>query len=172
MNPRLKTSTQWTPFPEELALQIQEVLSERFAKDYDIESFDFVVQGRIYKEEILLRTGLNSTKQLKQPNFELSLQFDPKKDKVFEVIHKSMDLIDSLWENFLEEDMEDTDLPRQWTSLVFGNLSTHYLYSTTNTELEKQADILLENYEKKLVYDEDPKREPSIPLEPESRELH
>jgi hypothetical protein len=154
MQARLKTSQQWTPFPEELCQLCVDVLSERFCEEYGLENSQFVVEGRIFNNEILGRFGLKIQGQLKQPNFEISMDFDGEKDKALPMIQKSMDLVDHLWTEFLEEDMEDKDLSPLWQSLEFNSLTYHYRYSTINSELEQEADKLLQEYEKKLVYGE------------------
>lgn len=155
MDPRLKKSTQWTPFPEELSQQAQDVLRERFSEEYGLEDWQFVVEGRIYEGEILGRFGLQSSSQLKQPNFELSVEFDSDKEKALELIQKSMDVVEHLFSEFLEEDMEDSELAKTWQSMPFEKKMFFYKYSTVNTSLEEQADKLLEEYEKKLVYQEE-----------------
>ncbi|MCB0378084.1 MAG: hypothetical protein KDD33_06295 [Bdellovibrionales bacterium] len=153
MEPRLKNSNQWTPFPEELCDQIKGVLQERFNDEYGLEDSLFIVEGRIYQQEILARFGLNVPNQLKQYNFELSFEFDPQKENTLESIQNSMDIIEYLFSEFLEEDMDDSDLPRKWRILTHNKNNYFFQYSTVNSILEKQADQLLEQYEKKLVYD-------------------
>ena len=153
MEPRLKNSVKWSPFPEELTLQITEVMEEGFSDEYGLDTHQFVIEGRIYSQEILLRVGLTVDHQLKQHNFEFSFEFDPEKEKLLEHIRESMDLVGHIWREFLEEDMEDEDMPRTWKNLSMGNNIYYYRYSTVNTALEKQADILLNQHEKKLVHE-------------------
>ena len=154
MEPRLKNSTQWTPYPTELCEQAMEVLTERFSEEYGLEKSQFVVEGRIYKEELIGRFGLNTPEQLKQPNFEISVEYDQEKDKVLEVIQASMDMVEHLWTELLEEDFEDYELSKEWQPLNLDKKTYHYRYSTVNTQLEEQADQWLEENEKKLVYGE------------------
>ncbi len=159
MDPRLKSSTQWTPFPEELCQQTEAVLMERFKPEYDIEDGEFVVEGFIYKEEIIGRYGLRFDGQLKQYNFEVSMDYDAEKDKPLELIQASMEVVEHLWTELLEDDLEDSELSKKWQTMPHKKRMYHFRYSTVNTKLEEEADRLLEEYEKKLVYqapDHDP----------------
>lgn len=154
LEPRLKTSTQWSPFPEELCQMAVAVLNERFADEYDLENSQFVVEGRIYEKEILGLYGLQVEGQLKQPNFVISFEFDSEKEKALELIQQSMDVVEHLWTELLEDDLEDHELPKTWQTMPFEKRMYYFRYSTQNTHLENEADKWLENYEKKLVYGE------------------
>ncbi len=154
MEPRLKTSKKWTSYPKELQEQIREVVEVFFA-DYDVGDGRFVIDGSIYPEEILLRIGITRPGQLRQDNFEASMQFDPKVDKAFDLIHVLTDFLGEAWINFLEDAPEDEDLPRQWQKNTFEKREIYLKYSTVNTDLEEQANRLLQEDEKKLVYGED-----------------
>ena len=161
MEPRLKSSTKWSPFPEELCQQAASALTERFSKDYDLEDKKFVVEGFIYREEIIGRYGLQVDGQIKQYNFEVSLEYDSEKDNALELIQKSMDVVEHLWTELFEEDLEDGELSNQWQTMPHEKRMYFYRYSTVNTDLEQQADQLLEQYDKKLVYEEDPTHSPT-----------
>ena len=152
MEPRLKSSTKWSPYPEELCEQAIAVLSERFMEEYDLEKAEFVVEGRIYKSEILGRFGLKKEGQLKQHNFEISLEYNNEKDKALELIQGSMDIVEHLWTELLEDDLEDYELSKEWQTMPYEKKMYFYKYSTINTGLEEEADRLLAEYEKKLVY--------------------
>lgn len=169
MDPRLKSSVKWTPFPEELCEQAQKVLTERFKDEYDLEKSQFVVEGRIYKEEILGRYGLRVEGQLKQHNFEISFEFNSEKQKALTLIQESIDLVEYLWTELLEEDLNDDKLSRNWQIINFGKKKYSHKYSTVNTVLEEEADRLLMEYEKKLVYDNS---ENSDKKENECEKLH
>lgn len=153
MDPRLKSSTQWSPFPEELCQQAVSALNERFSEDYDLEDAEFVVDGHIYQEEIIGRYGLRLKGQLKQHNFEVSVEYDSEKEKALELIHQSMYVVEHLWTELLEDDLEDGDLSKKWQSMPHKKKTFFYRYSTVNTQLEEEADRLLQEYEKKLVYE-------------------
>ncbi len=153
MEARLKTSVQWTPFPSELCENAVLVLNERFKQEYDLEKGEFTVEGRIYNQEIVGRFGLRFNNQLKQHNFEISFDFDPEKDKALELIQDSMDLVEHLWTEFLEEDRDDSELSPLWQSLLYKKTNYYFRYTTVNSQLELEADKLLSQFEKKLVYD-------------------
>ena len=119
MDSRLKSSVKWSPFPEELCKQAQKALTERFQNEYDLEKARFVVEGRIYGEEILGRYGLRVEGQLKQYNFEISFEFNSEKQKALVLIQKSMDLVEHLWTELFEEGLDDGELSRQWQTITF-----------------------------------------------------
>ena len=152
MDPRLQSSTQWSPFPIELCEQSVSVLTERFADEYVLEDAQFIVEGFIYQEEIIGRYGLQIKGQIKQHNFEISQEYDVEKDKPLELIQNSMDVVEHLWTELLEDDLEDSEMPKKWQTMPHKKRMYHFRYSTVNTKLEKEADKLLEEYEKKLVY--------------------
>ncbi len=154
-NPRLKSSTQWSPFPAELCELTAAVLTERFSEEYDTEGAVFAVEGFIFQEEIIGRYGLRLQGQIKQYNFEVSMDYDAEKDKPLELIQNSMDVVDHLWTELFEDDLEDSELPTVWQTMPYEKRMYHFRYSTVNTELEKEADRLLNEYEKKLVYQAD-----------------
>ena len=154
MDPRLKSSTQWSPFPAELCELIVSALGDRFTDEYGLEDYQFVAEGRIYQQEILTRVGLSVPGQLKQHNFEFSYEYDNTKEKTLELIQSSMDVIEHVWTEFLEEDMEDTEMPREWQTMPYKKMMYFFKYSTVNTNLEAEADKLLKEYEDKLVYEE------------------
>lgn len=155
MDARLKSSTQWSPFPKELCENAALVLQERFAEEYDIDGGKFVVEGRIYPQEIVGRYGLRFKDQLKQLNFEVSLEYDPEKDNALELIQKSMDVVEHLWTEFLEDDLDDKELVSDWQSMPYEKTMYFFRYTTVNSKLEEEADKLLEEYEKKLLYQDE-----------------
>lgn len=172
MQGRLKSSKQWSPFPTELCEQTQEVLHERFAEEYALDDANFVVEGFIYKEEIIGRYGLQIKNQLKQHNFEVSIEFNSEKEKALEVIQSSMDVIEHLWTELLEEDLEDADLSKTWQSLPYKKKMYFYRYSTVNSSLEQEANKLLEQYEKKLIYDAPEEDLEATPSQSDEGTLH
>lgn len=154
MEPRLKSSTQWTAFPVELIQQITEVAEDHFS-DYEKEDRKFIAEGRIYPTEILLRLGLTAPKGLlRQDNFEASLQYDPEKEKALDQIHLIVDFLAETWATFFEDAPENEDLPRLWNEQIFEKKPIYLRYSTENTDLEKQANALLQLDDKQLVYGE------------------
>ena len=153
MDARLESSTQWSPFPKELCQNAAVVLQERFSEEYDIEGAQFVVEGQIYPNEILGRYGLRFKDQLKQLNFEISLEYDNEKDNALELIQTSMDVVEHLWIELLEDDLNDDELVNDWEKMPHEKQTYYFRYSTTNSLLEEEADKLLEEYEKKLIYE-------------------
>lgn len=164
MDPRLKTSTKWTPFPVELSAQIAEVLVESFA-DYDLGG-KFVVEGAIYPQELLLRIGLHKPGRLRQDNFEASLEYVPEvadlenedpeaktPSKTIDLIHVMVDFLGQVWESFLEDEPEFEEMPLGWVEHRFEKQVISLRYTSVNSDLEKQADELLKTYEKKLVHE-------------------
>lgn len=154
--PRKKESTQWTPLPEELQTQIEEVFQEQFAEEYDLGSFRFLCQGQIYKEEVVIRVGLNSPKQLKQHNFDLSLSMDKKESSPLALIQKGINYFSAPFTELLEEDFNDREFSREWIPIEKASHQAHIKYCTDNSLLDQEADRLLDEYEKKLVYNDNP----------------
>lgn len=151
MEPRLKTSTKWSPFPMELSTQIKDVLMEGFS-DFDLNG-TFVVDGLICPGEIVLRIGLNKNNMLRQDNFEASLEYSGEEDKAIEIIHIMVDFLGHIWETFLEDEPELEDMPLGWVEHRFQKSQIFLRYTSVNTALEKQADEILNAFEKKLVHE-------------------
>lgn len=154
MQPRLKESTQWTPLPVELQGHICEVFTERFSEEYGLEAYKFVTEGQIYSGEILLRVGLTNKDELRQYNFEMSVTYDKEKSKALDIIRESINTLEPSFEELFEEDFDGNEFPLVWMAVKGAKHNAHLRYSTVNTDLEKEADKLLEIYEKKLVYGE------------------
>jgi hypothetical protein len=165
MEPRLKTSTKWTPFPSELNENAALVLMERFSEDYDLDGSHFVVDGRIYSQEIVGRFGLYSKNSLKQQNFEISFEYDSSKEKALDLIHQSMDVVEHLWQELFEDDLDDSELLKTWQTLPYEKKMYFFRYSTLNTKLEEEADKLLSQFDKKLVHIDDEESDHEIDLD-------
>lgn len=153
LEPRLQTSVKWSPFPEELCQQIKDVMAEAFS-DFDIKG-EFVAEGLICPNEIVMRIGLNSKNQLRQNNFEASMEYSGEEEKAIEKIHFMMDFLGEAWEKFLDEEPETEDLPLVWTEHRFEKNILFLRYSSVNSNLEKQADELLKQFEKKLLHEQE-----------------
>jgi len=151
LEPRLKTSLKWSPFPEELCRQIQDVMTEAFS-DFDLKG-EFVAEGIICPNEIVMRVGLNSKNQLRQNNFEVSMEYSGEDEKAFEKIHFMVDFLGEAWEKFLDEEPDSEELPLVWTEHRFEKNILFLRYSSINSNLEKQADELLKQFEKKLLHE-------------------
>lgn len=146
MKPRLATSKEWTPFPEDLVQNIREatqgLFNERLARGR------LFIEGRIYPQELLLRLGYLENQRLKQANFEASIEYRYDRDNVMEVISTTLDALAAMMEAYFEseeaEEVEDkVEFPRQWQAFDFLKRTLYLQFSTTNTELEAIADHLL-----------------------------
>lgn len=143
MNPRLKTSKKWTAFPKEYLSQIKEVFAQGFKTQ--ISAFNLVIDGRIYKEEILLRVGLHEKGRLLQTNFEVSMGHSIKAEDAIDRIHDSIDAAASMMQDFFDfqKNEQEPDFPLSWTEYEFNSRPLYLQFSTVNSELESQADALL-----------------------------
>ncbi len=156
MEPRLKTSTQWTSFPEELTQQIIEASEDHFSEYEKGTDRHFVAEGRIYAGEIVLRMGLTAAKgSLRQDNFEASLEYNVEKEKALDLIHFLVDFLAETWALFFEDAPEYADLPLVWEPQTFEKRNVFLRYSSENSDLEKQANALLQIDDKQLVYGEE-----------------
>ncbi len=154
MEPRLKTSQQWTAFPEELTEQIVEATEDHFT-EYEKGDRRFIAEGRIYPTEIVLRIGLTAqTGELRQDNFEASVEYNPLDGSSLEKIHLLVDFLAETWTEFLEDQPGREILPLLWTEQIFEKKPVYIRFTSENSELEKQANSFLNIDEKKLVYEE------------------
>ncbi len=140
IQPRKKTSKKRTEIPSELIEQIEDLLLANFREP--LKRRLPIVSGFIYPEEIVLGVGLSTPKQLKQPRFDVSIDYDVKKDNATKTIHLLVDLLAGLFEK-LVNDEEDHDFPRIWEEFQFEKKTVYLQYGTTNLDLEKEANELL-----------------------------
>ncbi len=180
MEPRLVSSAKWTPFPADLQVSIQETLAENFSTES--EDGEFIVDGRIYAQEILLRLGYLPHGRLQQLNFEASIEFNPDEEKgavkaIFACVNALGGVFDDYFDAQADAEMSVTsnqteietiespaqtsadptglDFPRTWQVFDTDEGSFYVQYSTVNTKLEAEADRLLKaDAEKALVYEE------------------
>jgi hypothetical protein len=75
--PRLPNSTQSTDLPQDFRSRAAEVFRATFPDEAELG--EFVVDGRIYPNEVLLRLGYLPQDQIRQINFEASVDYDTKK---------------------------------------------------------------------------------------------
>lgn len=162
MQPRLTSSTKWTLFPKEYLEQIKSVLDESY-KDY-LSKGEFIVEGKIYREELLLRIGFLEKGRLRQINFEASIEYTFEKDNVIDSINQCFDCCSSMLGEYLERTMstetttpnslfesenievnleDQMNLPYTWTLINFNEREIHIQFSTVNSFLENQANALL-----------------------------
>lgn len=140
MQPRLKTSKKWSPLPQELVKQIQSVFSQSF-QEY-IKGGKIEAAGQIYPEEILIGVGFKGSTGLKQANWEISIAYSKQKDNVLKLLHLAVDAVGALFEQTFTAE-NDHDFPRIWSEVDFEGRKIFVQYTTTNTELEAEADRLL-----------------------------
>lgn len=81
-NPRLSTSTKWTEIPEEFLGKVRAVFQNQFKTQAAVG--EFLVDGQIYSEEVVLRVGYVEQGRLKQINFEASMDLKGVAPKAFE----------------------------------------------------------------------------------------
>src|SRR5690606_6729936 len=153
MTPRLLTSKKWTGFPPELCSQIQSVFAESFQNI--IERGELLVEGRIYPDELLFRVGFLEKGRLMQANFEVSLDFDAKRQNALQTIHFAVDTAASLMQEYFSTGEGCDPFPRQWQQIKFENKDVFIRISTENTSLEAEADRLLGIEDDRLVQGSD-----------------
>ncbi len=159
MEPRLPSSKKWTSIPKDYLQQVCEAFAESFP--VQAQQGQFLVEGRLYSEEILLRAGYLPNNQLKQNNFEVSLAYKKGKDDVLQLIHLGVDVAATLLEDLFQSG-EDQDLPRIWMEFEVENKKLHIQYSTDNSQLEDQASRLLSEKDDRLIQGVDPKDEEEL----------
>lgn len=140
MNPRKKESKKWTTLPPELTKQIQAVFVENFSSD--LEGKSLKVEGRVYPTEILLRVGINNKGELRFHNFEVSVDHSQEKQDAVQKINIAVDAIASLVAEYFEND-EESELPLTWHEYPFQKTKIWLQYSSTNSDLEAEANKLL-----------------------------
>jgi hypothetical protein len=141
MQPRLSSSRRWAALPKELVSQIQSIFTESFRAQIGKNSIQ--MEGRIYPQEILMRVSIVPHQGgLKQSGFEISLPYHKEKDNVLKLVHLGLDAFGSLFEQYFGSS-DDQDFPRIWQEADFEGRKLYFQYSTTNTDLEAQADRLL-----------------------------
>lgn len=152
MKPRLDSSKKYTAIPAELLDQVRQVYGETFSKH--TKEGKIIAEGRIYPNEILFRAGFLESGRLRQFNFEVSMEFEPKKDNALKTIHFVVDLAASMMEAYFEAGSMD-EFPVVWEEFKAQGKTAFIMASTVNTELEAEADRLLGEEAEDLVVGED-----------------
>lgn len=101
-----------------------------------------VVEGRIYSHEIGLRVGFRQATELRQNNFEVSMDFDPSKENALEQIYRLIDVLAVVMNEYFDGKPSST-LPTSWKEIQFDGRPVHFQFSTVNTDLEAAADEIL-----------------------------
>lgn len=144
VQPRLNTSKSWTGLPPEFSQKAAQVFAQNFRDES--EAGEFLVQGRIYADEILLQIGYLQKGRLKQTNFEVSVDHSPNEkamDKLFFAIDVLGAVFESHFEHLREDEGEEIEYPLRWEEHEFDGHPVFLKYSTANTALEAEADRLL-----------------------------
>lgn len=150
MEPRRSKSSKWTGLPADFVAQVIDVLKKTFADE--VQSGKFVVEGRIYPDEILLRVGYLEKGRLKQANFEISMDYTSSKHNVFKLLNVAVDVAGTMLDEYFSS-LDDSDFPRIWTSYEVEGVPLHLQFSGTNSDLEKEANELLGEHTDSLVAD-------------------
>lgn len=168
MKPRLLSSKKWTQIPNELNDQIKSVFIEAFQEKLG-DSTKFLIDGRIYPQELCLRVGFIEPGRLTQCNFEVSLDNKELDQSPLEKIHLCIDAAASMMLDHIESE-GNADLPYTWQPYKFNEQNIYLQFSTENTELEAEADRLLGLSQKSLVSESDD-TETEMEVAVESEEL-
>ena len=162
MQPRLSNSKKWTALPAEFVEKVSAVFGDNFQSESD--AGEFIVDGRLYASEILLRVGYLEKGRLKQMNFEASMDYDPDKKNAVERLYACIDVVASMMEEYFvalesggaEEEIEEAlDFPVSWRPYEFEGETVYLQTSTVNTRLEDEADRLLGLNKSALVRDDE-----------------
>ena len=139
IEPRLKSSVKWSELPTDIHDVVQSFIRREFSR-YESEG-EFIVEGRIYPEEIILRLGFLPQGSLRQDNFEVSLDFKAGREKAVDRIQLAIEVAPSLLTSYF--DKRESDFPYEWRPFEFDEDTVFLRYSPVNSRLEAEADRLL-----------------------------
>ncbi len=139
MEPRRSSSVKWMPLPAEYCKLAIEVFETQFVERLD--GAHLTIEGRIYREELIVRLGFLRPNTIRQINFEASVDFDLNKENAFELLNFLLDPLASWLGSFLET--KEIEFPPLWKKHRFKNRDVYMQYSTVNSKLEAEADKLL-----------------------------
>lgn len=140
MEPRLKSSKKWTDIPKDYLKQVQGALKQSFP--VQSKGGEWITEGRIYPSELLVRVGYLEKGRLHQANFEVSIEYDAKKDNVPDLLGLAIDVGASLLEEYFGAESND-DFPRLWQQFDVEKRQVFIQFSGTNSKLESEADRIL-----------------------------
>ena len=152
MQPRLDSSKKWTGVPADFAAKVMIVFKEQFPSEAD--EGEFIVEGRIYAEEIILRVGYLENGRLAQINCEASMDYSQEKKNAVERLYLCIDAAASMMEEYFvaredDDESEEMDLrarldwPVRWRPFEIEDETVYLQASRVNTKLEDEADRLL-----------------------------
>jgi hypothetical protein len=140
MEPRLKSSKQWTPIPPDYIRQVKEALLGHFPDKS--KTGEWIMDGRIYSEELLVRMGYHEEGKIKQITFELSTQYVAQRDSMTDLLSLVVDVAANLLETAFSSATDDA-FPRSWQEYAVEKKRIFIQYSSANTKLEEEANRLL-----------------------------
>jgi hypothetical protein len=158
MEPRLKSSKQWTAIPSDYIRQVKEALVSHFPDKS--KTGEWIMDGRIYSEELLVRMGYHEEGKIKQITFELSTQYVAQRDSMTDLLSLVVDVAANLLETAFSSATDDA-FPRAWQEYAVEKKRIFIQYSAANTKLEQEAsrllgettDVLVRNYDDEEVTD-------------------
>ena len=158
ITPRLPSSNTWTELPKEFTEKVKTI----FVNQFKVEGGygEFLIEGRIYPDEVVVRAGFIEKGRLKQANFEASMdRVKTPEDKTMDALYSAIDALGGLMEEFFELDggedgTEELDVPLNWQPYDFEGETVYLQQSTVNSRLEAEADRILGLLEKSLVQEE------------------
>lgn len=126
--------------PPDSTKVIKDVVAKNFktfVKDKNVK-----LDGDIYMDEIVIMLGFQNKNGIKQVNFLASADHDMKKKNTMEQIYLAIDALGSMISQYVEAD-GDIELPTEWTEFDFDKKKVYLKFDTSNTDLEAEADALL-----------------------------
>lgn len=139
MDPRLPQSKAWTALPEDFKTQVIEILGTHFQEQ--APKGKFIIDGKIFKTEILMRIGFIENNVLRPIQFDLSIDYDSKSGNPMAFFENLVDLGASLLQAYFKN--PDEDFPFEWHAVNFEGQEIFLKRDTTNQELEDLANQLL-----------------------------
>ncbi len=106
--PRLPTSQTWTELPTDFTGKVQSVFAQEFP--VELRSGEFLVEGRIYAAEMVIRLGFLEKGRLKQINFEASVDLPPEPSSAANLNGTLPNAAAAIASEFAAEDESNTDL--------------------------------------------------------------
>lgn len=160
MTPRNPSQKKWTALPSEFREKAAQVFAQNFVRESKQGSF--LIDGRIYPGEVVMRAGYVENGRLKQTNFEVSLDTSagasaPNSsvmDKLFLGIDVLGSVFETHFEHLQEEEADEIEYPMAWEEYEFDDAKVFLRFSTVNTALEEAADRLLGESSSPLFQDD------------------
>lgn len=148
MESRRSKKQKWTEIPKDFIKQITQALEGTFADE--TKSGRFIVEGRFYPSEILLRMGYLEKGRIRQANFEMSADYNSGAEAKA-LLNICVDVGATMLEDYFSTKIEEQDFPRIWQSFEVEKKTIYVQFSGENSDLEKQADKLLNADDDALV---------------------